>query len=225
LHCLSLFCFQPSILLHVPVRNSICLVDHMFANNDPFIFSSLFAPLLLRCSLSTAKAYMIWYVIHTCCTSAQVKSLHKRPQIRNIWERYLQPDVQLVLYVKFLTHFQQVPDDGLQTSRKLFNTWHYCSNMTVIDSGFVHLFIHVTAGSLAHRNEIWPIASSHESAWPLTASISSTKSFYTSVCTLFKNKIKWYFFSPSEHYNIYNHQHPCMATFFGPFLDHPQANM
>jgi len=97
------------------------------------------------------KSY-IWYDMpSTCCTSAQVKSLRKRPQIRNIWWQYLQPDVQLVLYVKFLTHFQQVPDDGLQISRNLLNTWHYCSNMAVIDSGFVHLFIHVTAGSLAHK--------------------------------------------------------------------------
>jgi hypothetical protein len=25
--------------------------------------------------------------------------------------------------------------------------------------------------------------------------------------------------------NIHNHQHPSMATRFGPFLDHPQANI
>jgi len=38
-----------------------------------------------------------------------------------------------------------------------------------------------------------------------------------------QNKIK--LFIPSEHNNIYNHQHPSMATCFGPFLDHPQANI
>ena len=28
-----------------------------------------------------------------------------------------------------------------------------------------------------------------------------------------------------KHNNIYNHQHSSMVTCFGPFLDHPQANI
>ena len=32
-------------------------------------------------------------------------------------------------------------------------------------------------------------------------------------------------FISSEHNNVYNHQHPSMATCFRPFLDHPQANI
>ena len=42
-------------------------------------------------------------------------------------------------------------------------------------------------------------------------------------CFNSENKIKWFILS--EHNNIYNHQHPSMATCFSPFLDHPQANI
>jgi hypothetical protein len=38
-----------------------------------------------------------------------------------------------------------------------------------------------------------------------------------------QNKIKRFILSESN--NIYNHQHPSMATCFGPFLDHPRANI
>jgi len=37
-----------------------------------------------------------------------------------------------------------------------------------------------------------------------------------------QNNIK--LFIPSDP-NIYNNQHPSMAICFGPFLDHPQANI
>jgi len=49
--------------------------------------------------------------------------------------------------------------------------------------------------------------------------------YHTHTCSLnpLQNTIKW--FTPSEHYNIYNQQHPSMATNFSPFLDHPQANI
>jgi hypothetical protein len=49
--------------------------------------------------------------------------------------------------------------------------------------------------------------------------------YYTHTYNLnsLQNTIKW--FIPSEHYNIYNQQHHSMATSFGPFLDHPQANI
>jgi len=39
------------------------------------------------------------------------------------------------------------------------------------------------------------------------------------------SKIKSSDLIPSEHNNIYNHQHPCMATCFGSFLDHHLANV
>ena len=42
-------------------------------------------------------------------------------------------------------------------------------------------------------------------------------------CYNSQNKINW--FIQSEHNDIYNHQHPSMATCFGPFLDHPQSNI
>jgi len=40
---------------------------------------------------------------------------------------------------------------------------------------------------------------------------------------ILQNKIQ--LFIPSEQNNVYIHQHPSMATCFGPFLDHPQANI
>jgi len=60
----------------------------------------------------------------------------------------------------------------------------------------------------------------------LKRSLYSTAPHCTfSLCFDSQNKIEW--FIPSEHNNIlvYNHQHPSIATCFGLFLDHPQANV
>jgi len=41
----------------------------------------------------------------------------------------------------------------------------------------------------------------------------------------FNSQNKIYLFIASKHNNIYNHQHPSVATCFGTFLVPPQAKM